>query len=123
MININGTYFDTSVLNILKTIQSDTNGEYIKQIKNSNTNLMITCPFHSEHNESHPSCGVANDENASNYGIYHCFTCGNSGTILDLIAGCFNSDYSYAIYWLGVHFPLLQVKTEELLPEIEINKK
>ena len=123
MININNTYFDATVKDILEAIREDTKGEYLKQIKYSSNNIMITCPFHSNHNENHPSCGVVNDENASNYGVFHCFTCGNSGTILDLIAGCFNSDISFAIYWLQTHFNVILVKEEELLPEIELDKK
>lgn len=123
MINIKGTYFDTSVKNLLETIRNDTKGEYISQIKYGTSNIMITCPFHSNHSERHPSCGVVNDETSSNYGVFHCFTCGASGTILDLIAACFNFDIAAAIYWLQNHFKVILVKEEELLPEIELNRK
>ena len=38
MININGTYFDTSVKEILELIRKETNGEFIKQLKYSSVN-------------------------------------------------------------------------------------
>lgn len=123
MIKIRDSYFDTSVLQILETIRKETGFEYFKDIKPGPENIMVTCPFHAEHREKHPSCGIVSNENNDNCGVFHCFTCGQSGTILDLIAHCFSTDISSAILWLQSHFSTTFIKTEELLPEIEIDKK
>lgn len=121
MIKVNDLFFDTTVEAILYRIQKETNFEYLKQIKRSGNNFMITCPFHGNHNESHPSCGVAGDETESNYGVFHCFTCGQSGTILDLIKLCLGLDVLEAIDWLNNTFGKVIVQRDYLLPEIEIN--
>lgn len=44
----------------------------------SNGDLMIHCPFHSD---SNPSCSVSPRKN----GCFHCFGCGKSGSLTDLI--------------------------------------
>lgn len=47
--------------------------------------ILTQCPFHGNGNERHPSFGICNNRSSSKYGLYHCFTCGESGNIVQLI--------------------------------------
>lgn len=53
--------------------------------KNTGDDISTQCPFHSGGQEQNPSFGICNNKSNPNYGMYHCFTCGESGTILSLI--------------------------------------
>lgn len=51
----------------------------------SGDDIITQCPFHGEGNEKHPSFGICNNRLNNNYGLYHCFACGATGTVLQLI--------------------------------------
>ena len=57
-------------------IQSKTGILYFKDIKKTSDDLMVTCPFHKNGQESKPSCGIKirTDEKGS-VGTVHCFSC------------------------------------------------
>lgn len=48
-----------------------------KSIREHSNHFMILCPVHQE---NHPSCGVDKEK-----GIWHCFSCGASGTLYNLM--------------------------------------
>lgn len=116
---INNKVINASIQDILLQIRKET-GDYFNDIKSSGDELMVTCPVHSEHREKHPSCGICIDENSDKYGIWHCFTCGASGKIQDLVALCFNQDLIFANEWLEERFGDIFVVHQEILPEIEL---
>lgn len=49
--------------------------------RSSASNILIRCPFHKEGQEADPSCSVE-----VNKGIFHCFTCKESGGLRKLLA-------------------------------------
>lgn len=53
--------------------------------KESGDDISAQCPFHAGGQENNPSFGICNNRMNPNYGKYHCFTCGASGTILSLV--------------------------------------
>lgn len=61
---------------------------------------MITCPFHGNHQENHPSCGIYVGNDSSKYGLFHCFTCGRKGYITELIQDIFDFSISECKEWL-----------------------
>lgn len=63
----------------------------LKEIKNTGSDLMCTCPFHGNGKESNPSCGVLLKEkqiNGKHYeaGTVHCFTCGYTQDLPQFVA-------------------------------------
>lgn len=92
MISIKNKEIDVSVVDVLTTFRDyyyKTTGRIIfKDIKdNGDDNLQITCPRHKNGIESRPSCGVLKKEkDGKPEGTFHCFTCGYTGTIQQVIS-------------------------------------
>lgn len=93
---------------------------YLSKINYSNENdIMLTCPFHSGGMEKKPSCGIKKTSD-----IGHCFTCGWSGRIHEIVAQVLNINHGEAERWLVRNFTDYTVEhrvnttvhTEELLP-------
>ena len=120
-LKIGNKLITASLYDILNQIKKETNG-YLNTIQVHNDEIMFTCPFHKEGNESHPSCSIHDNAEDSQHGIFHCFTCGASGTIFDLIAHCFNEDIIFANDWLEDRFSSLFVVKQDVLPEIVLDK-
>ena len=54
---INNKIIDSDIETILKKIRIDSHGKYLFIIgKENNYNIKITCPFHKNGKETHPSC-------------------------------------------------------------------
>lgn len=87
---------------ILKDIQEITNSRYIRHINIRGDNAGITCPFHKDGQESHPSCYVylRKDNDEVPYGFFRCFTCGTQGNLDYLVAHCLNCTIEDAREWL-----------------------
>lgn len=58
---------------------------FFRTVKQSGDDIVTECPFHSGGMEKHPSFGICNNRQNPNYGICHCFACGESHSILQLI--------------------------------------
>lgn len=125
MIVINNKGLSADVETILKTIRSETawKGDmYLKDIKPINNAVMVTCPFHKDHKEKKPACGVfISDSDTFKEGDFHCFTCHAMGNIVDLVAACFEETREFAKEWLVERFGNIYIKKEEFLPEITFN--
>ena len=101
MIEVRKTQFDVDIEEILKQIRTEVklkkDLDILTDIKPSNEDLMVTCPVHSNGNESKPSCGIN-----INTGVFHCFTCGIRGGLDRFISYCFgrDDDGDYGYQWL-----------------------
>lgn len=63
----------------------------LREIKNTGSDLMCTCPFHGGGKESNPSCGISLNEKTvkgKSYeaGTVHCFTCGYTADLPQFVA-------------------------------------
>ena len=112
----------TSIQSILEKIRFDTHGAYLHDIKTSNNDLRITCPFHSEGKEKTPDCFINNDNSSDLYGVFHCFACGKKGYISDIVNQCFGQTGTFGQNWLIENFSNVLIETQELLPEIDLSK-
>lgn len=69
--------------------------------KESGDDIATQCPFHGGGNERNPSFGICVARHNPHYGKYHCFACGVSGTIIDLVNRLHNkpvdSDYGITV--------------------------
>lgn len=90
---------------VVETLQSDLRNRginYLSTVRKVNSNLMITCPYHKNGQEKTPSCGILLETKASRdkvhkAGTVHCFTCGETHTLEELIS------YVYGIYDKGAY--------------------
>ena len=81
----------------------------------SGNNIQTNCPFHKEGQERKPSFGIN-----KNTGECHCFGCGWSGTLSEMISNCFGKD-DFGVYgdkWLIRNFLSVAVENR---PEIDID--
>lgn len=63
----------------------------LKEINNTGSDLMVTCPFHANGKEHNPSCGVLLKEKVTRdktyeAGTVHCYTCGYTADLPQFIA-------------------------------------
>lgn len=127
MIKIKNRYLISTpvktILNRIKyetTLQGDT---YLRDMRISSRTALVTCPFHKNHNERTPSCGVFLEATKDwKEGDFHCFGCGESGSLIELIAQCFNEDTAFGEEWLIERFGDTLIEQDELLPEIILDK-
>ena len=115
-----------NVIDILKRVRQETlwRGDlYLKDIREEEPAIMVTCPFHKNHNENKPACGVfVQQYKGFNIGDYHCFACGAKGSITRLVGECLGLPEIKAEEWLYNTFG--GERGEYLdLPKIEIGKK
>jgi len=121
MIKINETYYELNLIDILQELKQQlaaNDVQLFKDIKELPDNIMVTCPFHKNGQERKPSCGLRKDD-----GWLHCFTCGESCSLEQLISRCFGRDDlgQYGLNWLKNNF--LGDILQERNIYIDINRK
>ena len=63
---INGHVIDSDLNTILTAIRNKTSGRYLGRMRSAGENIAISCPFHKDGQEKHPSCFVySNRDNDS----------------------------------------------------------
>ena len=112
---------------ILKTLKSElTNGKLRDINKSNNQNIVVTCPMHKSGFERHPSCQVFSDpdDEYTEYGKVHCFTCGYVASLPQFVSDCFDeSDIQFGEEWLLERFETAFISQVRYLPEIKIDNK
>ena len=81
----------------------------------SGNNIQTNCPFHKEGQERKPSFGINKKT-----GECHCFGCGWSGTLSEMISNCFGKD-DFGVYgnkWLIRNFLSVAVESR---PDIDVD--
>ena len=104
MIRINDTLYELNLIDIIKELeyQLSLNGVHLfNQIKELPDDLMVSCPFHKNGQERRASCGIRKKD-----GWVHCFTCGESCSLEQMISRCFGYDDigQYGLQWLKNNF-------------------
>ena len=119
MIKINETYYELNLIDILQELKNQLaiNGIYLfNHIKELPEDIMVSCPFHKNGQERKPSCGIRKSD-----GWTHCFSCGESCSLTQLISRCFGyrDIGQYGLSWLKNNFlgDILQNR------ELDINLK
>lgn len=114
MFNVNGTPIlenEISVIIELKR-QLELQGVHLFHvIKDVGKDIMTTCPFHKNGQERKPSFGISKDM------ICHCFACGWSGMLDDVISLCFGYDDCgfYGSQWLSKNFVTVSIEQRKPL--------
>ena len=104
MIKINDTLYELNLIDIIRELklQLEINEIYLfNQIKELPDDLMVSCPFHKDGQERKASCGIRKED-----GWVHCFSCGESCSLEQMISRCFNvNDFGqYGLNWLKNNF-------------------
>lgn len=124
MLKVGNKLIGAPIERILQQIRYETNGEYFKDIIRRGKNLAITCPSHKNHRELHPSCYIyIEDDNQTEYGLAHCFTCDYVASFTKLVGDCFGEDEEFGKEWLCDHFGDVFIEDFEYLPEIDLNEQ
>jgi DNA primase len=86
-----------NILEVVQVLQREVQRKGIPllhSVKVVNNNIMITCPYHKNGQERSPSCGILLKDRVSHDKVYkagtvHCFTCGETHTIEEMITHVF----------------------------------
>ena len=110
MLEVGNKIIDVPMLDIIKKLKEELNKQgvdLIRDIKESGDNIQFTCPFHKDGKEKKASSGVLiRDKNGQKAGVFHCFTCGTSMPLPNLISFCFgrNDEGKFGEKWLLQNF-------------------
>ncbi len=112
---------------ILKQIRTELGDGRLRNILDDKKgrNVICTCPSHKDGFERNPSMSVFSDINDPDveYGKCHCFTCGYTASLPQMIADVFNESLDFGEEWLIERFGDVFVQELEYLPPIELNKQ
>lgn len=120
-IKVNNKVITASIYDIIQQLKLECEGVYFSSIYDKGDEIMFSCPYHKDGQEQHPSCSIHDNQSDSQNGIFHCFTCGASGTLIDLISYCLNINILDASEWLEERFGDSFLVTQTFLPEIDLN--
>lgn len=87
MLTINNTPFMCELSDVLDELASQLalNGiNYLQKRKDGNDNIAVSCPYHGNGQERHPSAGIHKQT-----GVFHCFACDEVHTLPELISHVF----------------------------------
>lgn len=101
---INGVIYNAELMDIIVELQNQLhlNGiNLINDIKESGDNIMITCPYHANGQERHPSFGIQKYS-----GIGNCLACHETHPLTEIISHCFGyNDFGlFGKTWLLKNF-------------------
>lgn len=123
-LEINGKLITTPIRTILETIRHETGRPLFRDMIDKGKNLVITCAFHKNGAERHPSCQVFQDQDGAEaeYGFVHCFTCGYKAPLYKFVADCFEQDEQFGKDWLVERFGNIFIQRDFFLPEIAFDE-
>lgn len=71
-------------------------------------NIMVSCPYHKEGKERRPSAGIKRID-----GVFHCFACGETHSLPEVISYCFGRYDNGAFGWNWLIKNFLTIEVEE----------
>lgn len=110
---INNVPFETDLMSILEELKAQLSANGIQlfhSMRDTPDNIQVCCPYHKDGQERRPSAGVKKSD-----GIFHCFTCGETHTLQEMISHCFgrHDDITGAFGWEWLLKNFLTVSVEE----------
>ena len=77
---------EKTLIDLRQYLKMKTGKYYFKDIRVTENNLIVTCPFHKGGQENKPSANIRTTEaQRADIGMFHCFTCGEKMMITDVI--------------------------------------
>lgn len=122
---VNNSIITEPIENIIYRLKKDANWAVFKEIQNKGTWLRVTCPFHKDGQEAHPSCSIFIDYNSSSVipGTYHCFTCDAKGQLYQLVAFVLGISDEEGKDWLVSNFGNLYYEDNLDFPKWDLTNK
>ena len=122
MFRVNGIPIVEDEINVITELKRQLSlegKEVFHTIRNSGNDIMTTCPFHKGGRERKPSFGIN-----KNTMVCHCFACGWSGLLDDVISLCFGYDDCgfYGVQWLTQNFVTVSIEYRKPL-ELNLTRK
>ena len=110
---LNNITFETDLMYILEELraQLSVNGiQLLGAMRDTPDNIQVSCPYHKDGQERRPSAGIKKSD-----GTFHCFTCGETHTLQEMISHCFGryDDIVGAFGWEWLLKNFLTVSVEE----------
>lgn len=110
---INNVPFETDLMSILEELRYQLSANGIKlfhSMRDTPDNIQVCCPYHKNGQERRPSAGIKKSD-----GTFHCFTCGETHTLQEMISHCFGryDDIVGAFGWEWLLKNFLTVSVEE----------
>lgn len=77
--------------------------------RESGNNIQIQCPYHGNGVERKPSAGIRKTD-----GIFHCFACGETHSLTEVISHCFGriDDGAYGLRWITHNFTVQRAQAD-----------
>ena len=120
MMRINDIIINADCADILTELQRQLTYcqiPYLQKTKDMGTDIMVQCPYHGNGQERKPSAGIRKSD-----GILHCFACGETHTLPEVISFCFGhlDDVfgKYGFNWIMKNFATVQVEERK---DVEID--
>ena len=116
---INDTIINADCSDILAELQRQlaiNHIPYLQKTIDSGKNIQVQCPFHGNGQERHPSAGIHKET-----GVFHCFACGASHTLPEVISYCFDKNDMFGkwgMQWIIKNFNSMQVEERK---DVEID--
>ena len=106
---INDVEFNADLEDVLAelTRELELNGiKLLQKTKQSGEDIMVQCPYHGDGQERRPSAGIRKSD-----GLFHCFACGETHTLPEVISHCFGKDMfgDFGWRWLLQNFGTVSV--------------
>ena len=120
---INGVPFNISLLEILEELrtQLNINGiQLLNKMKDSGNDIMVCCPYHANGQERKPSAGIRKSD-----GQFHCFACGETHKLPDVISYCFGWNDNLGIkgwQWLLKNFATVSIEERKAI-KLDIDRR
>ena len=93
------------IINIIKQLKKECKWNVFNNIIEKNDYIRVTCPYHKDGNESHPSCSIYSSYDGDiEPGYLHCFTCGASEPLYRLVAYVLDLSEENGKQWLVDRF-------------------
>lgn len=123
MLSVNNQIIQADEMEVLQELkhQLHLNGvDVFHKFVSTTNNIQTTCPFHKGGQERKPSFGIlTKDRGNQKAGTCHCFACGWTGGIEEMISNCFGYDDmgNFGIKWIAKNFQSVAV---EMRPDIDL---
>jgi len=113
----------TPLINILYDLRATLTNGKLRDIKARSSDIVVTCPHHSNGAEATPDCNIyIGDNDDIPYGFARCFACEFQGSFEVFVAECFDSSIDYAKKWLITNYGEITYNKINIGDFIKLNK-
>lgn len=104
-LRIDNHIISKDIKGILSLAKGEINTGKLGEVCYKGNEVSVTCPFHSDGMERKPSCFIyVGDDEELPWGTFHCFACGEKGSLIKFLSGVFDSNEYYVKSWLKRNF-------------------